>query len=185
MLEVHNGVPTTQVDEAVLFPFDTHSIPFSTGLRLQLVPGKTPYNKPPIVLRRGAPGSVDDEKICFYGTVIDLDGELRMWYQAKSSLDKSGRRLAYAVSQDGFNWERPDLGLIEFNGNKDNNIIDLFDGQPCLTSAPVLYDPDDPDPNRRFKMCIEAGSLSTATRPSRPPQVGQSIASTAKITIES
>ena len=44
MLEVHNGVPTTQVDEAVLFPFDTHSIPFSTGLRLQLVSGQTPYN---------------------------------------------------------------------------------------------------------------------------------------------
>ncbi len=170
MLEVHNAFPINKVDEAVLFPFDTYSIPFSTGLRLQLVPGKTPYNKPPIVLRTGEPGSIDDEKVVFYGTVIDFDGELRMWYQAKSSQDtEGGRRLGYAVSQDGYNWERPNLGLIEFNGNKNNNIIDLFDGNPCLTSAPVLYDPDDPDPNRRFKMCIEASqfvnSLAVAYSP--------------------
>ena len=102
--------------------------------------------------------------------MIDFDGELRMWYQAKSSQDtEGGRRLGYAVSQDGYNWERPNLGLIEFNGNKNNNIIDLFDGNPCLTSAPVLYDPDDPDPNRRFKMCIEASqfvnSLAVAYSP--------------------
>ena len=155
MIDVQNGVANATVEEAVLFPFDNHSIPFSTGLRLQLIPGKTPYNKPPIILRSGSPGEPDDQMVCFYGTVIDFDGELRMWYQSWSSQD-SGRRLGYAVSQDGVNWEKPKLGLVEFNGSKENNIIDLFDGQPCLTSAPVLYDPDDPDPNRRFKMCIEA-----------------------------
>ena len=154
MIEVSNGVPNATVDEAVLFPFDNHTIPFSTGLRLQLLPGKTPYNIPPIVLRNGAPGEPDDETVCFYGTVIEMDGELRMWYQSKGSLD-GGRRLSYAVSEDGVHWEKPNLGLVEYNGTKENNIVDLFDGQPVLTSCPILYEPEDLDPNRRFKMAIE------------------------------
>ena len=33
------------------------------------------------------------------------------------------QRLCYAVSQDGFNWEKPSLGLVEFEGSKDNNIV--------------------------------------------------------------
>jgi hypothetical protein len=154
MLEVQNGVANSTVDEAVLFPFDNHSIPFSTGLRLQLIPGKTPYNIPPIVMRSGSPGEPDDEKVIFYGTVIEIDGELRMWYQAQSSQD-SARRLGYAVSEDGVHWEKPKLGLVEFNGTRENNIVDLFDGQPVLISCPILYDPEDPDPDRRFKMAIE------------------------------
>ncbi len=154
MLEVQNGVPNATVNEAVLFPFDNHSIPFSTGLRLQLIPGKTPYNKPPIVVRSGSPGEPDDTQVYLYGTVIEIDGELRMWYQAQGSLDR-GRRLGYAVSDDGVHWEKPKLGLVEYNGTKENNIVDLFDGQPVLTSCPILYEPEDPDPDRRFKMAIE------------------------------
>ncbi len=155
MIEVHNGAAAGRMEEAVLFPFDDHSIPFSAGLRLQLVPGKSPYNMNPIVLGRGEPGEPDDGKVTFYGTVLELEGELRMWYQAKSSQDRSGRRLCYAVSHDGENWEKPQLGLVEFNGGRDNNIVDLFGGQAVLTSCPILHDPDDPDPQRRFKMCIE------------------------------
>ena len=157
MIEVQNGVFGTTVSEAVLFPFDDHSIPFSTGLRLQLVPGKWPYNSNPIVLDRGAPGEPDDETVLLYGSVIQVGDELRMWYQARGSLDRRGRRLGYAVSKDGVNWEKPRLGLVEYNGTRDNNIVDLFDGQPVLTSCPILYEPDDPDPERRFKMAIECG----------------------------
>ena len=32
-------------------------------------------------------------------------------------------RLCYATSTDGLTWEKPDLGLIEFDGSKDNNIV--------------------------------------------------------------
>ena len=156
MIEVHNGAAAGRMEEAVLFPFDDHSIPFSAGLRLQLVPGKSPYNMNPIVLGRGEPGEPDDGKVTFYGTVLEFEGELRMWYQAKSSQDRSGRRLCYAVSQDGETWEKPQLGLVEFNGGRDNNIVDLFGGRAVLTSCPILHDPDDPDPQRRFKMCIES-----------------------------
>ena len=157
MIKVINSVASPKIDKGVLFPFDTGSIPFSTGLRLQLINGQSPYNGNPIVLRNGNPGEPDDDMAIFYGTVLNIDGELRMWYQGKSSQDKSGRRLLYATSTDGVHWEKPSLGLIEFNGNSNNNIVDLFGGEPCLTSAPILHDPDDPDPNRRFKMAIETG----------------------------
>ena len=32
-------------------------------------------------------------------------------------------RLCYAVSQDGLTWEKPNLGLVEFQGSTDNNIV--------------------------------------------------------------
>ena len=36
MIEVLNGGGAGSVEEAVLFPFDDHSIPYRAGLRLQL-----------------------------------------------------------------------------------------------------------------------------------------------------
>jgi hypothetical protein len=32
-------------------------------------------------------------------------------------------RLCYAISQDGLNWEKPILGLVEYHGSRDNNIL--------------------------------------------------------------
>src|SRR5690625_2883705 len=31
--------------------------------------------------------------------------------------------FCYAFSKDGINWEKPNLGIVEFNGNTNNNII--------------------------------------------------------------
>ena len=50
----------------------------------------------------------------------------------------------YAESTDGFNWEKPNLGLYEHNGTKDNNIFltgehaaEQFDG--AVTNWAVSY----------------------------------------------
>ena len=48
--------------------------------------------------------------------VWNEDGRLHMLYSA-------GDRTCYAVSDDGYNWERPVLGQAEFNGSTDNNIL--------------------------------------------------------------
>src|SRR5437764_1999929 len=112
MIEVHNSSPHPRGDEAVLFPFDDHSIPFTSGLRLQLVPGKAPGVRTPIVLGKGAPGAPDDERVRFYGTVIPSGDELRMWYLGGSSSDPGLLRACYAVSADGVTWEKPALGLV-------------------------------------------------------------------------
>ena len=76
----------------------------------------------------------------------------RMWYRGWSSIPNSVRHLCYATSRDGVNWERPNLGLVEFRGSKDNNLV---------RSAPDLHlfhDPRDPDPARRYK---SAGRFDT------------------------
>ncbi len=39
MNEVHDGVANQRVRQAPFFPFDDVSVPFSTGLRMHLVPG--------------------------------------------------------------------------------------------------------------------------------------------------
>ena len=188
MIEVRNGVGSLGVREVVLYPFDDASIPFSDGLRLHLVSGKS--GKSPIVLARGEPGEPDDEEVRFYGTVIQIGDELRMWYHARGSLDPKvaphaqrfggreytvpgmagPRRLCYAVSRDGVNWEKPKLGLVEYNGSKENNIVDILGGECSLCVTPILHDPDDPDPSRRFKTAFESdkyggGDMAVAYSP--------------------
>ncbi len=58
------------------------------------------------------------------------DGPLyRMYYRcaAGSNLSAAGEgwvmRTCLAQSSDGIHWERPNLGLFEFNGSKQNNIV--------------------------------------------------------------
>ena len=57
-------------------------------------------------------------------------GVLRMWYQTHawtgSGPQDEARTLyaiAYAESKDGVTWELPQLGLHEWKGSKDNNIV--------------------------------------------------------------
>ena len=116
VIQVKNSVETPSVGEAVLFPFDSTAIRFTAGLRLQLVPGKSATRKNPIVVQRGEPGEPDDAVLRYYGTVIRIGEELRMWYQARGSMDPPGglRRLCYAVSADGVSWKKPELGLVEY-----------------------------------------------------------------------
>lgn len=57
-----------------------------------------------------------------------------------------------AYSKDGITWTKPSLGLVAFNGSKDNNIVFDYDGPSDLGS--FIYDPRDPDPKRRWKAAI-------------------------------
>ena len=160
MIEVRSTAAGPRLTQAVLFPFDGSSFPFSSRLRLQLVPGKTPNIGNPIVLRRGEAGSPDHHQARFYGTVLNVDGELRMWYLGEGGVGPvhGGLRLCYAVSRDGVEWEKPKLGLVEFNGSTENNVVDLLGGRRGITEAPIIHDPDDPDPGRRFKINFESGT---------------------------
>ena len=153
MIEVRNSSHNPRVEEAVLFSFDKHSIPFSAGLRLHLVSGKGYARKTPIVLKRSRHSAPDDDYVRFYGTVIPFEDELRMWYPARGKLDsRTGYyRLCYATSIDGRNWEKPQLGLIKYDGNTANNAVDLFNGECDLVCGPIIFDPEDSDPDRRFK----------------------------------
>ena len=70
---------------------------------------------------------------CGYHSVFQ-DGDLyRMYYKswhlgvADGKLNTGGRPLCccYAESDDGIHWRKPNLGLNEFQGSKENNIVML------------------------------------------------------------
>ena len=72
-------------------------------------------------------------------------GLFRMWY----SLACEGvHSLAYATSVDGLHWETPNLGIVEYNGSKANNLC----LEPDQGGGSVLIDLHDPDPERRYKL---------------------------------
>ncbi len=73
-----------------------------------------------------------------YISVFKDDDRYRMYYRGSShagytvaSLLDPGERVipehdqlvCYAESQDGIHWKRPSLGLFEFGGSKENNIV--------------------------------------------------------------
>ena len=61
--------------------------------------------------------------------------------------------ICYATSRDGIEWEKPSLGLVEFEGSRANNLVlrgDPETGEPH--GAGIAKDPREPDPARRYKM---------------------------------
>ena len=89
--------------------------------------------------KRGEPVLVGDrpwEKFGaeIYGTVRHEGDRFRMWYQAWPYVPPRGVSylVAYAESKDGINWEKPDLGLVEFEGSKENNLTNLYRHQPSI-----------------------------------------------------
>ena len=56
--------------------------------------------------------------------------------------------MLYSTSEDGVNWENPELGFYEWRGSKKNNIA-LAPGSEHL--AHIIRDETDPDPQRRYK----------------------------------
>jgi len=63
-----------------------------------------------------------------YHTIFQDNEICRMYYRGWNHDDKTQKQLhpavvCYAQSRDGIHWERPNLGLVEFEGSKENNII--------------------------------------------------------------
>jgi hypothetical protein len=58
--------------------------------------------------------------------------------------------ICFAESQDGLNWDKPELGIIEYEGSTKNNLI--MQGDWWATLGTVLKDNDAEDPARRYKM---------------------------------
>jgi hypothetical protein len=59
--------------------------------------------------------------VCAYNTVMEDGGIYKMWYDAIAN--DGSRWLCYATSTDGLQWQKPSLGIVEFEGSKDNNIV--------------------------------------------------------------
>jgi hypothetical protein len=90
-----------------------------------------------------------------YHTVIK-DGDLYRMYHRGSALTVRDGRLkigkqvyCYAESKDGIKWVKPNLGLFDYNGSKDNNIF--LTGLGVHNFAPFLDTNPNCKPEARFK----------------------------------
>ena len=99
-------------------------------------------------------------------TIINDDGKYRAWYRCDTepeiALTRSGNAAAYAESVDGINWEKPNLGIFELNGSKDNNIVWMGPGS-------VLAPFKDPNPDvpedQRYKAVARTRDLLALSSP--------------------
>jgi len=95
----------------------------SSALRLQL-------HKP---VRRNVALVTDaawEGNACAYSSLFHDGQRFRMYYTANHYVNRKGRieeprgrHLCYAESTDGIHFTKPELGLVEFNGSKQNNIV--------------------------------------------------------------
>jgi len=62
-----------------------------------------------------------------YVTVFEGGDRYRMYYRGSHYDEKSKKysqeMVCYAESKDGIHWTKPELGIVEFNGSKENNIV--------------------------------------------------------------
>ena len=153
---IQNGGPNLSREEVVLFPFDDYSIPFSYGMRLNLVANKNSglRDKTKIVLGTGGPDAPDAKLVVYFGSVHRVGDELWMWYLGQGDEERWHERVCLAKSKDGYNWEKPNLGLVEYKGKVDNNLVDLLGVEHHVQIMAVYYDPDDPELERRFKIAF-------------------------------
>ncbi len=100
----------------------------------------------------GPPGS-HDAAWSGYATVLPEKGKFRCWYTGSSDEFERKWNTCYAESENGIDWIKPELGLVEYKGSKKNNL--LFPPEYCTGSALIFRDESDPDPSRRFKLIFD------------------------------
>ena len=101
-------------------------------------------------------------KRILYSNVIydEKEQHFKLWYNVRP---QSENLLCYATSSDGLSFKRPSLGLREFDGSGDNNLVLLPAG-----AAEARVFRDDHDPQRRYKMVFmkfETYGISVAWSP--------------------
>ncbi|MBB73530.1 MAG: hypothetical protein CMJ75_03335 [Planctomycetaceae bacterium] len=140
---------------------DNALIASRSGLKRVVNPPEK-YQGNPVVRANQAPWQTFRAQL--YGTVLYIPEErkFKMWYLAaprfpwEPPVTKDGRQVcpnfqftAYAESTDGFHWDLPELGLVDYNGSRKNNICKL--ATECAEGVAVVYDPRDQNPSRRYK----------------------------------
>jgi hypothetical protein len=83
-------------------------------------------------------------------------GKYQLWYQAYAGARAGDRRLkcvvCYAESKDGIHFDRPELDLFPYKGEKSNIVLVSNGGYGDRYCCSVLVDPNERDPPRRYKM---------------------------------
>jgi hypothetical protein len=137
---------------------DDSLIESMSGLRLELHPPRLAE----VAIRRDRPY----EDSTLYDPVVILDeGRYRLWYRA--NFNRPPFYTGYAESRDGIHWTKPSLGLVEFAGSKENNLVwssAMGPGDPRALS--IFKDPrPDCAADQRYKaICVVTVGKRLAVR---------------------
>ncbi|MGD0898838.1 MAG: LamG-like jellyroll fold domain-containing protein [Thermoguttaceae bacterium] len=90
------------------------------------------------------------------GSIFDDEGELRLFYANGGMFGGKQHVIAVARSKDGLHWEKPELGLVDWDGSSRNNIV-----MRQVAQGMVFKDPrPDVAANERYKYvayCMSRG----------------------------
>ncbi len=107
--------------------------------------------------------------ISCYVTVFQDDDRSRMYFRGSNYNVEDGsystQYVCYAESTDGLTWTRPELGIVEWEGSKANNII--WEGVGVHNFSPFKDTNPDCKPEERYKALAsgEKGGLVAFTSP--------------------
>jgi len=97
---------------------------------------------------------------CWYNPFIVCEATSNTPDEEKRRIPyRPGKRemgLCYSRSRDGIVWEKPALGLVEFEGSTANNLV-----MRDIHGVGVYYDRFDPDPARRYKALTSVGTAAS------------------------
>lgn len=139
--------------ERTLLMVDDHEILYRAGTR-RVMENPVRHAKNPLI--------TEDKpwELAIGWTSVHRDkatGRYQLWYQAyagpRAELKTHECVVCYAESADGITFTKPDLGLFEFNGEKQTNIVLIGSGayghRYCNS---MIVDPREADAARRYKM---------------------------------
>ncbi len=148
----HDQAPISVGTRAQLF-FDNKFIAKSSNVTITMNP---PTKRGPVL----KPDCLwEDFRLTSYFTVVQ-DGELARMYYSCFAVDQWNNPddpwnkhafLCYAESKDGLNWIKPELGIVEYEGSKKNNIL-----LKSVVDGTAFIDPTAP-PERRYKILHTIG----------------------------
>jgi len=116
------------------------------------------------IIRRDRPWEGEDLRIAW--VIFDDQRQLFRMRYSSTTMTAEGRDtvgetrvnegqsvICEAFSVDGVHWTKPELGLVDFAGNRANNLV------PSDQHLSYFFqDPHDPDPARRYKAHVRKGS---------------------------
>lgn len=89
-----------------------------------------------------------------YATVIKDGDKYRLYYRGVREAGKDGNEnevTCYAESTDGVNWVKPNVGIFEINGSRQNNVV-LANAAPATHNfSPFLDTNPNAKPTERYK----------------------------------
>lgn len=143
--------------------FDDRFTASKVGFRTTMNPA-TRVEEPVIVADRPW------EKKRFSGgqNVLQDNGTLKMWYTVQG--EDGNWYLCCATSKDGLHWAKPALGIINYQGSAENNIVFAGTERTIYGAQATVFKDPHADPSRRFKL-VYGSTIKSASDAASLPEV--------------